>query len=87
MGISNPAADRSVKQYPANVREEQLKRRVVPCQAEPFLVGDLVTISESIHAQIQECANSEPCKIYIFTRDQAVFKSLFFAADRAADLD
>lgn len=30
MGIGNPAVDRSVKQYLANVREEQLKARVVP---------------------------------------------------------
>ena len=85
MGIGNPAADRSVKQYLANVREEQLKARVVPRQAEPFLVGDLVTISDFIHAQIQECANSQPSKIYILARDQAVFKYLFFGADRAAD--
>ena len=52
MGIGNPAADRSVKPYLANVREEQLNARVVPRQAEPFLVGDLVTISEFIHARI-----------------------------------
>ena len=58
LGIGNPAADRSVKQYLANVREEQLNARVVPRQAEPFLVGDLVTISEFIHARIQECPNS-----------------------------
>ena len=57
MGIGNPAADRSVKQYLANVREKQLNARVVPRQAEPFLVGDLVTISEFIHARIQECPN------------------------------
>ena len=30
--------------------------------------------------------NSEPSKIYIFARDQAVLKTLFFAADRAVDL-
>ena len=80
MGIGNPAADRSVKQYLANVREEQLKARVVPRQAEPFLVGDLATISEFIHTRIQECARSEPSKIYILARDQAVFKSLFFCS-------
>ena len=57
MGTGNPAADRSVKQYLANVREKQLNARVVPRQAEPFLVGDLVTISEFIHARIQECPN------------------------------
>ena len=62
MGIGNPAVDRSVKQYLAKVREEQLNARVVPHQAthqaESFLVGDLVTISEFIHARIQECPNS-----------------------------
>ena len=47
MGIGNPATDCAVKQYLANVREEQLKARVVPCQAEPFLVGDLVTYQNS----------------------------------------
>ena len=36
--------------------------------------------------RVRECPSSEPCKIYILARDQAVFKSLFFAADRAADL-
>ena len=53
MGIGKPAADRSVKQYLANVREEQLKARMVPREAEPFLVGDLATISQFIHARIQ----------------------------------
>ena len=57
MGIGNPAADRSVKQYLANV-----------------------------HARIRECPSSEPSKIYILARDQVVFKSLFFAVDRTADL-
>ena len=33
MGIGNPAVDRSVKQYLAKVREEQLNARVVPHQA------------------------------------------------------
>lgn len=55
MGIGNPAADRSIKQYVTNVREEQLQARVVPRQAEPFLVGDLATISEFLHARIQDC--------------------------------
>lgn len=69
MGIGNPAADRSVKQYLAIAREEQLKVNVAPRQAEPFFVGGLVTISDFIHAQIQECANSEPSKVYTLARD------------------
>ena len=59
---------------------------MVPRQAAPFLVGDLATISEFIHTRIQECSNTEPSNIYILARDQTVFKCLFFAADRAADL-
>ena len=39
MGISNPAADHSVK--------------LVPRQAEPFLVGDLATMLDFFHARIQ----------------------------------
>ena len=79
MGIGNPAADRSVKQYLANVREKQLKARVVPRQAEPFfVVGDLAMISEFIHARNRECPSSEPSKIYILARDQAVSSSPCF---------
>ena len=86
MGIGNPAEGRSVKQYLANVREEQLKARVVLCQAKPSFVGDLAIISEFIHTRIRECPSRKPSKIYILARDQAVLKSLFVAADRAADL-
>ena len=43
-------------------------------------------ISEFIHARIRECQSSEPSKIYILAREQAIFKSLFFAVDRAVDL-
>ena len=39
--------------------------KVVQRQAEPFLVGDLATISEFIHARIRECPSSEPSEIYI----------------------
>ena len=71
MGIGNLAADRSVKQYLANVREKQLKAKVVSRQEEPFLVGDLISYNIIlIHVRIQECARSKPSKIYIFARDQ-----------------
>ena len=40
LGVENPAACRSVKAYLADVREEQLKARITPRQAEPFVLGD-----------------------------------------------
>jgi len=43
--VGNLAADCSVKRYLANAREEHMKARAVLHQAEPFLVGNLVTIS------------------------------------------
>ena len=86
LNIGNPASDWSVKRYLADVREEQLKARVVPCQAEPFLLEDLMKISSHIHFQLMHSANLTPSQIYILARDQAMFKVLFFAGDRAADL-
>ena len=85
LNFGNPAADRSVKRYLADVREEQLKARVVPRQADPISQGDLVILARHIHFKMLHCATLTPSQIYIFARDQAIFKVLFFAGDRAAD--
>lgn len=86
LNIGNPASHWSVKRYLADVREEQLKARVVPRQAEPFILEDLMKISRYICSQLMHSANLTPSQIYILARDQAMFKALFFAGDRAADL-
>lgn len=86
LNIGNPASHWSVKRYLAYVREEQLKARVVPRQAEPFILEDLMKISHYICSQLMHSANLTPSQIYILARDQAMFKALFFAGDRAADL-
>ena len=86
LNVGNPAADWTVKRYLADVREEQLKARVVPRQADPVLLEDLAYISRHIHTQLMHCADLSPIRIYVLARDQAIFKALFFAADRAADL-
>lgn len=86
LNFGNPAADRSVKRYFADVREEQLKARVVPRQADPIFQGDLVILARHIHFKMLHCATLTPSQVYIFARDQAMFKVLFFAGDRAADL-
>lgn len=44
LGVGNPAACRLVRNYLTDVREEQLKARVVPRQAEPVLLADLEVI-------------------------------------------
>jgi len=73
LNIGNPAADRSVKRYLADTREEQLKARVAPRQAEPIFLSDLVILARHIHSQILHCATLTPSQIYIFARDQAMF--------------
>ena len=85
LGVGNPAACRSVKTYLANVREEQLKARVTPHQADSILVGDLALISNHIEHMLLHKANSA-IQIFVHARDQALFKALFFAGDRGADL-
>ena len=85
MNIGHPATHWSVKRYLADIKEEQLKARVVPRQAEPVFLEDLRRISACIHAQFKSLALT-PSYIYILARDQAVFKALFFAGDRASDL-
>ena len=43
--VGDPAACRSVKTYLADVRAEQLRARITPCQAEPIILSDLIVIS------------------------------------------
>ena len=86
LGVGNPASCRSVKNYLSNVREEQLKARVTPRQAEPILVNDLLVISEYIRALLLHSSTLRAIQIFMYARDQALFKALFFAGDRAADL-
>jgi len=86
LGAGNPAAGRVVKNYLADVREEQLKTRVVAQQAEPVLLADLEVISRHFHSKLLVSSSLEPVQTFILARDQAVFKAFFFSGDRAADL-
>jgi len=85
LGVGNPAADKTVKNYLCAVRGEQLKAHITPRQAEPVLISDLEEMSKHWQAKIKECW-SDPLQLFILARDQAVFKALFFSGDRAADL-
>ena len=86
LGVGNPAACRLVRNYLADVREEQLKARVVRRQAEPVLLGDLEVISCYIHTELLKAEHLSAAQVFVLARDQAVFKALFFAGDRASDL-
>ena len=84
-GYGNPAASSEVKSYLHSVRLEQLQARIVPSQAEPFFIHDLFLISTQILKNLSLSLGS-PVQLFVLSRDQAFFKSLFFGGDRAADL-
>ena len=79
LGVGNPAACRTLKKYLADVREEQLKSRIVPRQAEPVLLADLAVISRHIETRLLQSSSLEPLQIFVLARAQALFKALFFA--------
>ena len=81
----NPTSCRTVKDYLASVREEQLRARVTPRQADPVLLSDVEVILRFIQLQLRNPA-LDAIHVFVLARDQALFKALFFSADRAADL-
>lgn len=85
LGVGNPASSRSVKDYLANVREEQLRARITPRQADPVLLSDVEILSRHIQSKLRN-PTLDPIQVFVLARDQAFFKALFFSADRAADL-
>ena len=85
LGLSNPAASKIVKDYLPDIWGEQLRASVVPCQAEPVLVADLQVISSFIQSRLVS-GDMDAIQLFVLARDQAFFKSLFFAGDQAADL-
>lgn len=83
--VGNPASALGVKKYLTSVRAEQLQARVTPKQASPFLFPHLVKLSKFIHAKLLD-PQLQPHLIFMYARDQAYFKALFFSGDRGADL-
>ena len=88
LGVGNtwPAACRSIKTYLADVREEQLRARITPRQAEPIILSDLRVISGYLEKMLLNSSVLSAIQVFIYARDQALFKALCFAGDRAADL-
>ena len=85
LGLRNPAADKSVKDYLRLVTAEQLQARVTPKQAFPFFVDKLAQLSDYIDRNLQS-PNITPTQRFILARDQAYFKAVFFSGDRPGDM-
>ena len=84
LGLGNPAADKSLKDYLRLVTAEQLQARVTPKQATPFFVDKLTQLS--VHLQRALDNAPTPSQRFILARDQAYFKTVFFSGDRPGDL-
>ena len=85
LGLRNPAADSSVRDYLRPTTTEQFQARVTPRQATPFSVDKLAQLAEYLDQCIQSGA-STPLQYFSFARDQAYFKSVFFSGDRPGDM-
>ena len=83
--IGNPASGCEVRQYLTDVRSEQLQARVTPTQARPFLLSHLLALCHFVHSKLVDMP-SNPADIFVFARDQAYFKVLFYSGDRGGDI-
>ena len=84
LGLGNPAAGKSVKDYLRLVTAEQLQARITPKQATPFFVNKLTQLCVHLDAKLHD--THKPIDTFILTRDQAYFKMAFFSGDRPGDL-
>ena len=84
LGLGNPAADTSVKDYLRLVSAEQLQARITPKQATPFFVDKLTMLS--LHLQREMEKSTSAIQRFIIARDQAYFETAFFSSDRPGDL-
>ena len=85
LGLGNPAADRSVKDYLRLVTAEQLQARITPKQASSFSVDKLAQLADHIEKRLQS-SNISATQRFILARDQAYFKVIFFSGDRPGDM-
>ncbi|XP_019627740.1 PREDICTED: uncharacterized protein LOC109472411 [Branchiostoma belcheri] len=85
IGTGNPAAAPKVREYLRVTKAEQADALVQPTQAQPVFFEKLSTICGHIKKKME---NPEIKGVTLFNlaRDQAFFKTMFFAADRASDL-
>ena len=68
LGLGNPAADKSVKDYIRVVTAEQLRARVTPKQVTPFFVDKLPQLSLFLERRLAQSSN-KPLQCFIIARD------------------
>ena len=84
LGVGNPAAHHSVKQYLALVREKQAKARVCKKQAIPIFFGKLSKLCLYLRGSDFSKGTSAVHR-YLYARDLAFFCLDFFSGDRGSD--
>ena len=82
--IRNPAESQEVISYFQGIRMEQSEARVTSFQAKPIFLRKLRLIAMYLDRQLCN-PKTAPIQRFIFARDQALFKFLFFGGDRAHD--
>ena len=83
--VQNPAKSPVVKRYIKFMHEEQASLGVVPTQAVPFGVQNLLILVRYLKSQLSSNSISVIEK-FVLARDSAFFVLDFFSADRASDL-
>ena len=85
LGLRNPAADKVVRDYLRSVTADQLKARVTPKQATPFLIDKLDRLALHLN-RLAEVTTISPSQRFLIARDQVYFKAVFFSGDRPGDV-
>ena len=83
--LGNPSSDELVKLYLKQVTAEQLQAHVTPKQATPIFPDKLLLLSRHLEKRLL-LPNLSPSEMFVFARDQAFFKCLFYSGDHAGDL-
>ena len=85
LGVGNPAAHHSVKQYLILMREEQAKARVCPKQAIPIFFEKMTKLCLYLRGFVLS-KNTSAVQRYLYARDVAFFCLDFYSGDRGSDL-
>ena len=85
LGLGNPAVSAEVKAYLKAFTSEQLQAAVIPKQATPLFLVKIVQLSRLIQEKML-VPGFTASQLFVYARDAAFFRALFFSGDRASDL-
>lgn len=74
-----------MKRYLKALTEEQLQARVLPQQAKPLFVHDLMILCSKIERLLKD-PSVDLTHVFLYARDLAYFKLHFLSGDRPSDL-